>query len=661
MHSGLELTLLLLGSAVLGVVAFRMLHLPPMLGYLAVGILIGPHALGLADDNSTTHSLGEFGVVFLMFSIGLEFSLSQLMSMRRVVFGLGMAQVGLTIVGAMLFGWLLSSQLPPRYNISWQASFALGGALAMSSTAIVVKMITERLELESAHGRKIIGILLFQDLAVVPLLIMIPSLGRPPEELAETLAWAAFKAVIVLVLLLFFGQKLMRKWFAIVVKRRSQELFMLNLLLITLGAAWITEQAGLSMALGAFVAGMLISETQYKHQVEEDIKPFRDVLLGLFFITVGMLLDVQLVIDNWWLVLVLLAVPVLLKFALIALLAKAFGASDGVATRTGLALAQAGEFGFVLLTLTAGAKLMDPHVIQLVLASMVLSMLVAPFLIEKSDAIVMKIASNEWMMQSLQLTQIATRTMSTQKHVIIAGFGRSGQSLATLLSDEKVAYHALDLDPERVQEAQAAGANVSYGDAARKESLIAAGIYRASAMVVTYANTASALKVLHLAHELAPALPVIVRCHDDSELDTLKKAGAAEVVPESLEASLMLGSHALVMMGVPLRRVVHRVQAVREERYASLRGYFPGASDEADDPEHSFVRLHSVSLGEGAGSIGKRIADLELHETGAEVTHLRRGKARVEAGNDTLLAQGDVVVLRGSADALERAEGRFLN
>ncbi|HWW71250.1 MAG TPA: cation:proton antiporter, partial [Duganella sp.] len=509
--SPLELTLILLGSAVLGVVAFRMMHLPPMLGYLAVGILIGPHALGLAEQSEATHGLAEFGVVFLMFSIGLEFSLPKLMAMRGIVFGLGMAQVVLTIVATMLFGWAIATQLPPSIQIGWQASFALGGALAMSSTAIVVKMLTERLELESEHGRKIIGILLFQDLAVVPLLILIPSLGQRPDALVETLAWAGVKAVIVLALLLVVGHRLMRGWFTIVVKRRSQELFMLNLLLVTLGAAWITEKAGLSLALGAFVAGMLISETEYKHQVEEDIKPFRDVLLGLFFITVGMLLNVRLVLENWWLVLVLLGGPVLLKFALIAGLAKLFGSSDGISIRTGLALAQAGEFGFVLLNLAGGSKLMDPFIIQVVLASMVLSMLVAPFLIAKSDQIVMKVSSNEWMMQSLALTKIASRTMATSKHVIVAGFGRSGQSLATLLGEENIEYHALDLDPERVQEAQAAGRQVSYGDAARRESLIAAGIYRASAVVITYASTPSALKVPHLVHELAPTLPVIVR------------------------------------------------------------------------------------------------------------------------------------------------------
>jgi monovalent cation:proton antiporter-2 (CPA2) family protein len=344
MFSGLELTLLLLATAVLGVVAFRMLNLPPMLGYLVVGIALGPHALGATGDTAATHGLAEYGVVFLMFSIGLEFSLPKLLSMRRIVFGLGLAQVLLTIGAAMAFGWASAYLLPQFIQINWQASFALGGALAMSSTAIVSKMLTERVELETAHGQRIIGVLLFQDLALVPLLIIVPALASDRGNLFETLAWASGKALVVLALLLFFGNKLMRGWFQIVVKRRSQELFMLNLLLVTLGAAWITERAGLSLALGAFVAGMLISETEYKHQVEEDIKSFRDVLLGLFFITIGMLLNVRIVIEHWPLVLFLLTVPVLLKLGLITALAKIFGASTSVALRTGLGLAQAGEF-----------------------------------------------------------------------------------------------------------------------------------------------------------------------------------------------------------------------------------------------------------------------------------------------------------------------------
>jgi len=660
MFSGLELTLFLLGAAVLGVVAFRMMHLPPMLGYLVVGIVIGPHGLGFADDNETTHALAEFGVVFLMFSIGLEFSLPKLSAMRHIVFGLGVAQVLATIAVAMVFGWSTAYILPQLHEISWPAAFALGGALAMSSTAIVSKLLTERLELETEHGRRILGILLFQDLALVPLLIIVPALAKNSGNLVVTLAWASVKALVVLALLLFFGQKLMRSWFQIVVKRRSQELFMLNLLMITLGAAWITEKAGLSLALGAFIAGMLISETEYKHQVEEDIKSFRDVLLGLFFITIGMLLNVHLVLEHWWLVLLLLVGPVLLKFVLIAGLAKLFGSTTGVALRTGLALAQAGEFGFVLLNQAGGLQLMDPLLIQVILASMVLSMLAAPFLLAKSDAIVMKLSANEWMLQSLALTQLATRTMSSQKHVIIAGFGRSGQSLAKLLEEEGIPYHALEMDPDLVHDTREAGANVSYGDAARRESLVAAGIHRAAALVVTYASTPSALKVLHHANELAPTLPVIVRSHDDADLDKLLEAGATEVVPEALEGSLMLASHALVMLGVPLRRVVHRVQSARDERYTSLRGYFHGASDVPEDNDNLNVRLQSVALNEGAAAIGKTLYQVALEQFDTEVTMLRRGKLRVEFKPDTVLQTGDIVVLRGTGENILRAEKRLL-
>ncbi|HJW53003.1 MAG TPA: monovalent cation:proton antiporter-2 (CPA2) family protein, partial [Burkholderiaceae bacterium] len=285
MASGLEITLVLLASAVLGVVVFRLLSLPPLLAYLAVGILIGPNALGLLPDTRQTRYLAEFGVVFLMFSIGLEFSLPRLRSMRRIVFGLGGAQVALTIGTTLAIGWLLG----PRLGVGLAGIFALGAALAMSSTAIVMKMISERLQLDTEHGKRIVGVLLFQDLAVVPLLVLIPALSADPSELGRTLGLAMLKAAALLVILLAGGQRVLRWWLHLVARRKSHELFTLNVLLVTLGLAWMTEEAGLSLALGAFVAGMLIAETEYRHQVEEDIKPFRDVLLGLFFVTIGML------------------------------------------------------------------------------------------------------------------------------------------------------------------------------------------------------------------------------------------------------------------------------------------------------------------------------------------------------------------------------------
>jgi CPA2 family monovalent cation:H+ antiporter-2 len=660
MHSALELTLILLIAAVLGVVAFRMLHLPPMLGYLTVGVFIGPHALGLASQSPTTHTLAEFGVVFLMFSIGLEFSLPKLKAMRRNVFGLGTAQVGLTILMSMAGVALLAPLLPQYFDISLGAAFAIGGALSMSSTAIVLKLLTEKLELESEHGRRITAILLFQDLAVVPLLILIPALGNPGADMVEDLGKAALKAVFVLALLLSFGQILLRRWFQIVVQRRSQELFMLNLLLITLGAAWVTEVAGLSLALGAFIAGMLISETEYRLQVEEDIKPFRDVLLGLFFISVGMMLDMALVFNNLLLVLALLVIPFVLKFGLIAIVARWFGAPSGVAIRTGLGLAQGGEFGFVLLNQAGALKLIDPGFVQLILAAMVLSMLATPFVLANADRIVMRLSRNEWMQQSLALTSLAARTMSDEKHVIIAGFGRTGQSIAKVLEEEKIPYHALDLDPQRVQEAQAAGANVSYGDTSRRESLIAAGIHRAAALVVTYADTQAALKTLHFANELAPTLPAIVRSIDDTDIEKLRAGGADEVVPETIESSLMLASQTLLMLGVPLSEVVQRAQRVRGERYASLRGYFHGQGDVPDDEHHLQVRLHSVPIRERAAAIGREFSELALSDVGAEVTAVRRGKSRLAFSPDLCLEAGDVVVLRGTAEAIERAEKRLL-
>jgi CPA2 family monovalent cation:H+ antiporter-2 len=264
------------------------------------------------------------------------------------------------------------------------------------------------------------------------------------------------------------------------------------------------------------------------------------------------------------------------------------------------------------------------------------------------------------MMQSVALTQIASRTMTTQKHVIIAGFGRTGQSLARLFEEESIQYHALDLDPDRVHEAQVSGANVSYGDAARRESLVAAGIHRASALVITYASTPSALKLLHLAQELAPALPVIVRSYDDTDLDQLRAAGAAEVVPEALEGSLMLASHALVMLGVPLHRVVHRVQSARDERYASLRGFFHGDSDVEEDAEHLHVRLHSVTLNAHAKAVGKNLSELNMQEFSAEITAVRRSKSRIDVTPETVLQGGDIIVLRGTAESVARAEKRLL-
>ncbi|MFK0378067.1 cation:proton antiporter [Pandoraea sp. NPDC090278] len=657
MASPLELTLVLLFAACVGVVLFRMLHLPPMLGYLSVGIVIGPHALGLAADSQRVQYLAEFGVVFLMFSIGIEFSLPKLKSMRRVVLGLGVSQVLGTLLVAVGIGALVNL----FWSFSWQASVALGGALAMSSTAIVTKMLAERLELETEHGRNIMGVLLFQDLAVVPLLIVISALGGNSKALVLALSLAALKITGALALLLWIGQKLVGRWFHIVAARRSQELFMLNLLLLTLGLAYITEHLGLSMALGAFIAGMLIAETPFRHQVEDDIKPFRDVLLGLFFITTGMLLNPEIVLKQPLLVLLFFIGPLIVKFTLIAGLARLFGSPPGTAIRTGLGLAQAGEFGFVLLNLVIDRSLLDPSLSQAVLAGMLLSMLCAPFLIINADRIALRFVANEWMMQSLQMTKIATQSIKTSGHVIICGYGRCGQNLARMLEQEGIGYVALDLDPDRVMEAASSGETVVFGDAARREALVAAGIHRAAGIVVTYDSTPAALKVLAQVQALEPTLPVVVRTVDDTHIDDLIAAGATEVVPEIVEGSLMLASHALVLMGVPMRRVLRRVAQARNERYSLLRGYFHGLDDEDEGGEREQVRLQSVPLTLNASAVGRTLGELRLDKLGVTVTAIRRHGIRgVEPVAETRLMAEDIVVLRGLPDKLVAAETRLL-
>jgi CPA2 family monovalent cation:H+ antiporter-2 len=638
--SSLALTLLYLLAAVLGVVACRTLKLPPMMGYLAAGILIGPHALALTQNSEGVRHLGEFGVVFLMFTIGLEFSLPKLRAMRRHVFGLGMLQVALSMAAFTTALLLLSRLAGGVWDMGWQTALALGGTLTMSSTAIVVK-------------------LMFQDLAVVPLLVMVPALGSSPDKLLLALGLALLKATVLVGLLLAGGQRVMRWWLTLVARRKSEELFMLNLLLVTLGLAWLTEQAGLSLALGAFIAGVLVSETEYRHQVGTDIRPFHDVLLGLFFITVGMMLDWHILLERWALVLLLLAGPLLLKTAIIFALARGLGATSGVSLRTALYAAQAGEFGFVLLSLMQVHELVQPSLMNPVLAAMVLSMLATPFLIQYSNRIVMKLVASDWLQQSLQVTSIARQSINTSGHVLICGYGRCGQNLARMLEREGIPYLALDLDPDRVRQAAAAGNSVVFGDATRLQALMAAGLARAAAVAVTYLDTPSALKVLEQTRTHAPHVPVVVRTQDDADLDRLQTAGATEVVPEAIEGSLMLASHALALVGVPMRRVLRLVRDQRDERYGLLRGYFHGADDDTPS-ERDQERLSSITLPPGAAAVGQEPDTLPLEAIGARLVNVRRAHGRVRGEAAAPLAEGDTLVLSGHPTALGLAEEKLL-
>lgn len=649
--STLQPVLLLLAAGVFTVIACRILELPPLVGYLVTGVLVGPFSLAVIPESEATQHLAEVGVLFLMFSIGLEFSLARMRAMRRIVFGLGLAQVMLTVAVAIALTLLAGGK--------WNAGVALGGVAAMSSTAIVSKLLAERRELDAPHGREVMGVLLFQDLAVVPLLILIPALEGPAGAIETALGWAFLKAVVILVVLVALGPRMMRSWLGVVAKMKSNELFVLNVLFITLLTAFLTGLAGLSLALGAFLAGMLMAETEFRYQVEEDIKPFRDVLLGLFFVTVGMMLDPGLVIREVWMVFAFFALLTAGKFMLVSGLSRVLGSSQGTSLRTGLALAQGGEFGFVLLALS-GPDLLSEEVRQSFLAAMVLSMLATPFVIAGSSRIVLRLSRSEWMLRSLELHKVASTTIGTSGHVIILGYGRNGQRLARMLEAEGIRYVALDLDLERVREAAAAGETVVFSDCARREALQAAGVARASALVITFADVAIAVRVLAHVRAMNPSLPVIVRAREERDIARLTAAGASEVVPEAFESGVMLASHTLAWVGIPFNRVMRRMRKLRDAQYDVLRGLFQGEEGNVDG--RAEPRLHTVTVSRGAYALGRELYTLDLSELGVEARAVRRAGAsrKLSPGDAGALQEGDVVVLLGEPEPLAAAEIRLL-
>lgn len=642
--------LILLGIAVVLVAVFRYVHLPQVLAYLCAGVLAGPTGLGWIPDISGTRYLAEFGLVFLMFTIGLEFSLPQLMAMKRIVLGVGGAQV---LLSFLAFGGIAFA-----FGVPAPGAVVIGGMLSLSSTAIVMKLLSDQLEQHSRHGRAAFGILLFQDLVVVPFLILIPALGsNGSESLATTLGWAFAKSVFVLGAILFIGRMWLRPVFHEVALARSREFFTLTVLLITLSAAWFTHHAGLSLALGAFLAGLMIGETEYRHQVESDILPFRDVLLGLFFITVGMMLDLNVLRTQWPAVLGMLTALLAIKIVIVLALGKLLRQEWGVALRAGLVLATSGEFGFALLVQAEEYKVLAADSIQMVLAAMVLSMLLAPLLIRYNGRITKRLVPGYRERRESNLDSIRSTTREARNHVILCGYGRSGQNIAWMLKKENIPTLGLDLDPVRVRDARDAGEQVVYGDAARRDVLLAAGLMHARALIISFVDPSLARRILSATRDLRPDMPVIVRTIDDRDMEELKKAGATEVVPESLEGSLMMGSHVLMLLGVPVSRVVRQVQNVRRDRYRMLRGFFHGAAG-VDPTEESYRdRLHSVTLPPKAYAVGKKLAELPMAESKVTVTAVRRGGITgPDPGPDTRLIAGDVLVLFGTPEALEHAE-----
>lgn len=650
-HGYLDEVLILLALAMAMVALFRRIHLPPILGYLAVGLIAGPHGLGWIAFNDLTHFLGELGIVFLLFTIGLEFSWPLLLSMRKELFGVGSLQV----TGGALAG----AAIALAFGEPWQAALVFGAATAMSSTAIVLKQLAEQMELSARHGRLSVGILLFQDLAAIPFLIMIPILAASEGQLAATLGAALAKGALVLVIVVLLGRRVLPFILHHTAAARSGELFTLTALFITLATAWFTGLFGLSLPLGAFLAGMLLGETAYRHQVEADVRPFRDLLLGLFFVAVGMELDYQVLPSMWLETLVLVIGIVLGKGLLIMLLVRAMGHERAVALRTGIVLGHGGEFGIALLALALAHGLVDSQTMQPVLAAMIISMLIAAVLVRENDTIVRRFASRASVQGSTEtVSELSADAGGLSGHVIIAGYGRMGQNISAMLRTLGVDYIALDLSPAVVREARDAGCRVYFGNADHRSLLEAAGIQRAKAMVISFDNPQAIERALQIARDANPDIFSVVRARNAGDYGTLVGEGADAVVPEALEASMAMSGQLLKGLGFADSEIKDLVDCIRQDRYQELQSYFHGV----DVTPGTFVasRLRAVPLHAGSLAADRSTSELELDEIGVKVVAVRRRHRRGEGPVAGMrLSEGDVVVFEGDPEALELAAQRW--
>ncbi len=646
--------LLLLTASVLVVTAGRRIGLPPLLGYLIVGILLGPYAFDVVPNGPQTHAIAEIGVVFLLFTLGLEFSFPRMVAMRREVFGLGSAQT--LVVGAA--GALAAH----AFGVSWPSAAVLGGALSMCSTAIVLKQLGDQDELNRTHGRLSFAVLLFQDLAFVPLLALAGVLASGQAGFTAAAVWRLVGlGLFALVAVLALGRWVLRPLLYEIAHSRLRETFTLAALLVVLGSAWITQRLGLSMALGAFLAGMMIAETEYRHQIDAVIRPFRELLLGLFFISVGMLLDLRVLYAQFLSVLGLLAVTVAAKALLSALTTRAFVPSNFKALRTGLVLAGGGEFGVALLTVLAqGHDLVPARAAQLVLATVVLGMIVSPLTIRYNRRIARVLLREQAPVRGAARPEDLVNTeLARREHVILCGFGRVGRHLARVLVSQGFEYLAMDLDPANVRAAREAGEPVVWGDSADEELLRNLGLDVASVVIITFADPAVAIGIVRTVRRLRADVPVLVRTQDDTRLADLSEAGATEVVPETFEASLTLVSQALTLLQLPDAHVRQVVDTIRTQRYATLRTR--PAMTRIEESSEPAELLRSVVLPPQAWAVGRRLEEVRAHGAEVAFTAIRRqGIIGREPAGETELREGDVVVIYGVPAALEHAEAVLL-
>ncbi len=654
----LEIILCILLFALVVTSLFRRLRLSIILGYLLAGALVGPNGLALAHSSHAVQGLAEFGIVFLMFTIGLEFSLPQLLALRYPVFVMGTLQVLLTISITTGIGILLGMT-----NLS---ALAVGSIVAMSSTAIVIKQLGDQAELYSPHGLDAIGILLLQDLAVIPIIILIASLASTNHHsLQVILFYALFKGLFAMMLIFFMGRWLLRPLFRIISKTRTVELFTLTVLLVTLTSAWLTNLLGLSYALGAFLAGIMLAETEFRHQIKVEIRPFRDILLGLFFMSIGMLANIHTWHQTWqWIALLVIAL-IFGKMALITIISRLTGHDLPVATRTGIVLAQGGEFGFAILTLALTHSILPPDYGQVILAALLISIAVSPILIHFNKPISSLFYSPKTItVEEASPEKMRGTTKKLDQHVIICGYGRVGQHIARVLDKVKFPYVCLDLDSELVRFAAMAGENVIYGDPAHPGILNAVGLNQAKALVISFNDLRSAIIILNMLSKSHPNLPKLVRCTDEFELKQLKSCGATHIIAELFEASLAFSDSLLNLIGIPESKISQLMEDVRSTDYDLLQRVFAGSQPATMDEDASLHKqLKPILLVKKSYAIGKKIKMLRLKEIGVELVAVRRGEKKFVKflQSNIKLKQNDILVIYGLPFDIEEAEKRVLD
>ena len=626
-------------------IVFRRLHLSNIVAYLFTGFVLGPSLLNFLNSYHEIELIAEFGIVFLMFSLGLEFSLNKLIEMRRSVFGLGALQV---IVSFCMFYFL--SQL---FSMSWQQSFTVACILTMSSTAIIVKVLSDQQQLHSLRGRLAIAILLFQDLAVVPFLIIIPIIAMPQLEggIVMPLIVAFMKGAFAVTVLLAIGHWVLPRFFDEMGKVRFDEIFILSNLFVTLLAAWFTQLLGLSMALGAFLAGMMLAESHYRHQLSADIRPFKDILMAIFFISIGTLLSFDVLRDNLGLLLLMVVGMMLAKILTIALAALIMKEKLTTSLGVGIALAQMGEFGFILIALASKYELLGEELSSLLIATGVISMSLTPVLVKYSQKISKEVLHHYEKTFRLQKTLPGQFT----DHIIICGYGRVGQIVSRFLRTESLPFIVLDRDPMRVKEAREGGEKIEFGDASSRDILLVAGIKKAKLLIITFNDLQRSLALLGQIRTINPDVKVLVRTKNDEGLDALYETGATEVVPEVLEGSLMLVAHVLLLSGIPRKKIMHRLDCERRIKYQHLHGFYYGEGTEIGKNIGPVDQIHAVVLSPTSTLIDSLALLFYFNGISIKSIHRHTGD-EVSISEKTRFKAGDVVLLQGTKDDLLKAE-----